>query len=33
MGMHGYNDDNLTGFEHEYVPKNGKKAEEKTPVA
>jgi Amt family ammonium transporter len=21
MGMHGYNDDNLTGFEHEYVPK------------
>jgi len=25
MGMHGYNDDNLTGFEHEYVPKNGSK--------
>ncbi len=25
MGMHGYNDENLTGFEHEYVPK-GKKA-------
>jgi Amt family ammonium transporter len=31
MGMHGYNDENLTGFEHEYVPKNGHKVDE--PVA
>ena len=21
MGVHGYNDDNLTGMEHEYVPR------------
>jgi Amt family ammonium transporter len=24
MGMHGYNDDNLTGFEHEYVPRRAR---------
>ncbi|HEV7526373.1 MAG TPA: hypothetical protein VGP92_15490, partial [Acidimicrobiia bacterium] len=24
MGMHGYNDENLTGFEHEYVPRNSR---------
>jgi ammonium transporter, Amt family len=28
MGMHGYNDDNLTGFEHEYVPKGKAKVDE-----
>jgi Amt family ammonium transporter len=34
MGMHGYNDENLTGFEHEYVPKgNGKQAPSDEPVS
>jgi Amt family ammonium transporter len=28
MGMHGYNDENLTGFEHEYVPKGKPREEE-----
>jgi Amt family ammonium transporter len=28
MGMHGYNDENLTGFESEYVPKGKPKVEE-----
>jgi len=28
MGMHGYNDENLTGFEHEYVPKGRDKVDE-----
>jgi ammonium transporter, Amt family len=28
MGMHGYNDENLTGFEHEYVPKGKAKVDE-----
>ena len=30
MGVSGYNDENLTGFEHEYVPKRDREAE---PVA
>jgi hypothetical protein len=32
MGMHGYNDENLTGFEHEFVPRRAKSAEEQQPT-
>ncbi|HEY5076426.1 MAG TPA: ammonium transporter [Acidimicrobiia bacterium] len=31
MGMHGYNDENLTGFEHEYVPRGAKSVADKQP--
>jgi Amt family ammonium transporter len=31
MGMHGYNDENLTGFEHEYVPRGSKATVDKSP--
>ncbi len=32
MGMHGYNDENLTGFEHEYVPRGSRAGNEKQPT-
>ena len=32
MGVHGYNRDSLTGFEHEYVPRGKKALEEQEPV-
>lgn len=32
MGMHGYNDENLTGFEHEYVPRGPRASREQQPT-